>query len=433
MIKQISASALRELEAELRRPTADETCYIPPGDADRLGALRQLSGAVPPPAERGGVNLHIHTGKSFSLFFSPAEACWRARNEGVEFFGINDHYTVAGHAEFREACAILGLKAGFSMEAIAMDEVSRDAGCLLNDPDNPGRTYFTAKGVTRTLDPDGPHAAALAGVNKALAERHRTMVRAASAWLEGATARAEGVEKVEGIRWKDVLGRTPHGNVTERHVAGAVADVLLRAAGQNAPALLTLCETWFGKPPDSLAPAPFQNYLRAHLLKAGKPCYVAESPEAYLSIEQMRGIYVAMGAIPSYPILGNPETHAEKDLHALLDGMNARGVYAFEVIPYRNTRQRLRDIVAACRERHAPLFTGTEHNSLDDKPLVDRLSADPEFRPYFEASARVLLGHQAAAAQDGPEAGFVGPDGEPAIDDAKRRFAHFEGIGGRVK
>jgi len=419
------------LEEQLRLPAADETCARPRGAADRLGALRELAARVPPPPRRAGVNLHVHTGKSFSLFYSPAAACWQARKEGLEFFGINDHYTVAGHPEFREACRILGLKAGFSMEAIALDDDSRRQGLLLNDPDNPGRTYFTAKGVTRALGPNSHGARALQGVNAALTARHQRMVELAADWLAQATARP-GLEPVAALAWDDVLGRTPHGNVTERHVAGAIADALLRAS-RNAPDLLpSACAAWFGAPPESLNPAPFQNYIRKHLLKAGKPCYVEESPQAYLSLQDMKRVYLEMGSIPSYPILGNPITGVEKDIHALLDRMAGLGVLAFEVIPYRNTRERLREIVNACRERHAPLFTGTEHNSLDVKPLVDPLSKDPEFAPFFEASARVLLGHQEAVRRDGPGAGFVDPDGQPTIPDAAQRFAHFEAIGKEV-
>ena len=417
--------AVSRLEAELERPTRDETCFRPPGDADRLGALRELAELLPPPPERLGANLHVHTGKSFSLFFSPAAACWRARREGLEFFGINDHYTIAGFDEFGEACRILGLRPTFSMEAIAMDAGHREWGELLNDPDNPGRTYFTAKGVNRSLTPETGCERAFTCAFTALERRHREMTQRASEWLRNHSDR-NGFRPIEGLDWaEDVAGRTPHGNVTERHVAGAIGDALLAAA--DAEAVLAACAEWFGKPPESLDPAPFQGYLRKQLLKTGGDCYVAESPEAYLSIEALRDIYLDMGAIPTYPILGNPVTHVEEDIDALLDRLAALGVYAVEVIPYRNTRERLKEILDACRARHVPVFTGTEHNSLDEKPLLDPLSVDPQFLPFFVASARVLLGHHAAAKRGEP--GFVTPDGKPSIPDPGERFVHFEGLG----
>ena len=466
------------LEYHLNRPAADETFYDPPGDADRLGALSDLAALQDggsPSADgsanrpRHGVNTHVHTGKSFSLFFSPAAACWRAYKEGIEFFGINDHYTVAGHAEFREACRILGIKALFSMEAIAMHAPYRKQGILLNDPDNPGRTYFTAKGVTKYLTGDDPQARRLKDVNAALERRHQEMSVKSAAWLREHTADTAGIAPITDFGWRQVLGRTPHGNVTERHIAGAVAERLfaaidekhgfsdefaemqtprdfLRAVREHvAERLAPVCGDWFDEvPPDVCSPVSettpelfvldtphtsgaFQSYIRGKLLKAGRPCYVEESPDAYLSLDDLRDMYLAMGAIPTYPILGNPITGGEQDIEKLLDEMLARGVYAFEVIPRRNTRERLREILSVSQARHVPLFTGSEHNTLDDIPLLDPLAIDDEFLPYFERSANVLLGHQQAVRTG--SAGFVRPDGKPDIGDARERFEHFEALG----
>ena len=297
------------------------------------------------------------------------------------------------------------------------------------------------------------------------------MTTKAAAWLEEHTAESDKIAPIADFGWDVVLGRTPHGNVTERHIAGAIADALCDAvdekygfgdtfAEKSTPHeavaaahkaihenLSALCEEWFGKETPQITAVPeteqdlvrqsvrgpstgkFQDYIRAVLLKSGAPCYVDESPEAYLSLEDLRDLYLKLGAMPCYPILGNPVTGGEEDIDALLDGMIARGVYTFEVIPYRNTRERLREILKGCEARHLPLFTGTEHNTLDEKPLTDPLSRDEEFLPYFERSARVVIGHQRAVAKDGPDAGFIKPDGTPSIEDPKERFEHFEKLG----
>ena len=73
--------------------------------------------------------------------------------EGLAVLGINDHYTVAGHDEFRQACRVAGIAATFSLEAVGMDRAAEAARLLLNDPDNPGRVYLCGKGVTR-IPPD---------------------------------------------------------------------------------------------------------------------------------------------------------------------------------------------------------------------------------------------------------------------------------------
>ncbi|MEM2960648.1 MAG: hypothetical protein QXU67_03490, partial [Candidatus Bathyarchaeia archaeon] len=94
-------------------------------EMSRIAALKELKrledlGIINKSEMRGWVNTHVHTNESFSIFRSPTEAVWKAYREGMEIFGINDHYTIAGHKEFREACGILGLKATFSIEALAM-------------------------------------------------------------------------------------------------------------------------------------------------------------------------------------------------------------------------------------------------------------------------------------------------------------------------
>ena len=73
---------------------------------------------------------------------------WQAAREGLAVLGINDHYTVAGHEEFRRACGIAGIAAAFSLEAVAMDRDAAEAGLKFNDPDNPGRIYLCGKGMT---------------------------------------------------------------------------------------------------------------------------------------------------------------------------------------------------------------------------------------------------------------------------------------------
>ena len=53
----------------------------------------------------------------------------QAAREGLAVLGINDHYTVAGHEEFRQACRIAGIGAAFSMEAVGMAARRKPAAC----------------------------------------------------------------------------------------------------------------------------------------------------------------------------------------------------------------------------------------------------------------------------------------------------------------
>jgi hypothetical protein len=399
-----------KLEAQLYHPRLGE----------RLHALRQLCAQLGPRPHRG-TNCHIHTSESFSVFRSPTEAVWQAAREGLAVLGINDHYTIAGHEEFRRSCEIAGIAATFSFEAVAMDRAAEAEGLLLNDPDNPGRVYLCGKGVTRIPPDDSTEMRDLERMRAALEQRNREMTEKVVALFEERLHAA-------GPTWGDVRALTPRGNATERHVAWATLALLREwAAAHGVPLSEAIAKCCGAAPPAGADDAALQIFLRAKLLKAGAPCFVRESEEAFVSVAELRRIFLAFGSIPTYPVLGNPITSGERDIEALLERLEAAGFYAIEVIPHRNTRQRLWEIVSTARRRCWPVFNGTEHNTPETKPILDPFALDPEFEPWFRESAALLLGHQRLVAQG--EAGYVGLEGRPSIADPCARFAHFSQAG----
>ncbi len=400
----------QELEAAVATGSTDS----------RIDALRELCARLGERPRRG-TNCHIHTNESFSVFRSPTEAVWQAAREGVAVLGINDHYTIAGHDEFRRACEVAGIAAGFSMEAVAMDREAEAARLLLNDPDNPGRVYLCGKGVTK-VPPDSSEAARnLARMQAALERRNREMIgKLGHLFRERVNA--------SGPAWEEVVALTPRGNATERHVARASLIRLRAIAAERGASVIELVERCCAAaPPATADDAALQNFIRAKLLKAGAPCYVRESEDAFVSSEELRQMFLAFGSIPTYPVLGNPVTSGERDIDALLDRLEATGFHAIEVIPHRNTRERLSEIVSAAQRRWWPVFNGTEHNTPEARPMLDPFALDPEFEPWFRQSIALLLGHQVSVGRGEP--GFVGPDGRPSIPDARTRFEHFSNVG----
>jgi hypothetical protein len=330
---------------------------------------------------------------------------------------------VAGHEEFRQACRIAGIGAAFSMEAVGMDRAAEASGLLLNDPDNPGRVYLCGKGITRTPADSSASAQNLARMRAALERRNREMT---AKMIELVRERFDAA----GPAWEDVLALTPRGNATERHVAKAALGRLREIAAERGASLAETIERCCGAvPPATADDAALQNFLRGKLLKAGAPCFVRESEDAFVSSEELRQMFLAFGAIPTYPVLGNPITSGERDVNSLLDRLEGAGFHAIEVIPTRNTRERLTEIVSAARSRWWPVFNGTEHNTPEARPLLDPYALDPEFEPWFCQSIALMLGHQAAVSRG--EQGFVGEDGHPSIEDARTRFEYFSKLGCR--
>ncbi|MHC4916111.1 MAG: PHP domain-containing protein, partial [Planctomycetota bacterium] len=398
-------------------PGGDPEEKLAGGDAaERIAALERLV-AGRENRSRRGVDLHLHSNYSFSSFRSPCEAVWQAVREGLAVLGINDHYTTQGFDEFRDACRIAGIPATFSMEAVGMERDAEAGGLLINDPGNPGRVYLCAKGITRIPDAGSPAAEALKGMRDALERRNREMTsRVGVLFLDRLRA--------AGPSWEDVERLTPAGNTTERHIAKAAWLRVGELAGEaGSEAAGELLERLCVEPATSDDPAEEQNLIRSALLKAGGPCFVPEEPEAFVSMDEMRLIFLGFGAVPTYPVLLDPITDFERDVPGLLDKLAERGWHALEVIPHRNTRERLGALVDEARRRNWPVFSGTEHNTPVPGPLLHPLSLDAEFEPWFEASAAVLLGHQAEVAAG--RTGFVDFEGRPGIADPAARFEHF--------
>ncbi|NLF39417.1 PHP domain-containing protein [bacterium] len=359
-------------------------------------------------------NTHIHTNYSFSVFESPAQAVEQAVSENIGILGINDHYTIAGYDEFRAACAAHAICPMFSMEAVALDVEMQTAGKRVNDPNNPGRCYLTAKSVTRALRPGSRGDAVLKRMRAALTKRNEQLVGNLNTHLASVGAPVT-------LSMKAVEALTPAGNTTERHVIQHLAESVLAQGNGEARALFTqLCGA---EPPAMDVAAKLQDFLRGKLVKAGCPDYAPEVTEAFESLPDMVELYLEMGAIPTYPILGNPVTEAEEDVAAMFKRLEGYKIFAYEVIPNRNTPERILDIVKTAGEFQVPIFTGTEHNTKTPGPLVDKYSNEEPFKTAFFNGALVALGHAAEVKRG--NIGYVRPDGSLRFTNRAQGLAYF--------
>jgi hypothetical protein len=385
--------------------TDSEADLAHPDEAQRLAALGKLVGTARLPA-RKGTNNHVHTNHSFGVFRSPSEAVWHAAKAGVEVFGINDFFTVSGFPEFAKAAAVAKLPATFNLECIAMDRDAERDMVLMNDPGNPGKIYLCGKGVTR---PDDRRAAAtLAAIRGYQESRNRGLIAKLDRHFRELLI-------APGPSWESVVEQTPHGNTTERHVAKAVIQHLAHLAGRTSAlrpedAFAELFAKAVGALPKA-GDAERQNQIRGNLLKAGKPCYVPEDPAAFPPVAEIRALFLQLGAIPTYPVLGNPETGGERDITALCERVAAWGFHALELIPARNTEARVAAVLAEAERRGWPVFDGTEHNTPAMEPLLTQWGMDERFRARFRDGALVLLGHQSLAKAGKP--GYVDGAGKP--------------------
>jgi hypothetical protein len=413
---------------------------------DALDALRQLGtpAEIHVLAERGygpatppAVNAHIHLPPNFSAFESVDQAVTLAAEQQIGVLGVSNYYDFDVYGEFVERARGRGIFPLFGLEIIAMQADLRDAGIKVNDPGNPGKTYLCGKGITR-FDAMTTEATRLLGVIR----KNDSARMAAMVERMGATLRDRGFEsEVDEPAVVEMIVRR-HGSpretvyLQERHISQAFQEAIFR--GTRPEDRLARLNEAFGvatKLTDPLDYVGMQNDLRSHLMKAGKPAFVAEQ---FLSFAEARQLILELGGIPSYPVLADgasPTCEFEADPDQLIHELQARGVHAVEWIPIRNQSSVLVDYVTKMRAAGLAVTAGTEHNTLDliaFEPFCKDGAVPANIRNIFWEGACVAAAHQFLTLHG--ECGYVQRDGtpNPEYDSAEARIQGFAKIGAAV-
>ncbi len=321
------------------------------------------------------VNAHIHTPYSFSAFSSVEEALEHAAAEGVKVVGINDFYSTDGYGAWKEGCAARKLYPLFGIEFISLNAEDQAAGLRVNDPNNPGRTYISGKGLAYPVILKGEPLRQLEAVRAESNAQVEMMCAKLNEWLK-----AEG----KGIRldFNEIRENLTKGSIRERHLAKALR--------------MAMC-------PDEENPAKVENELRSKLLKAGGPAFVPESPEAFLPMKTVQEIIEAAGGIPTYPFLADDAkgnfTDFEGDLMKAADTLKKRGFRSVEFITTRNTTAVLEQYAGYLEDEGFTVTFGSEHNTpaLEPIKLRTRDAADlsDKLKEINYRGACTVAAHQA--------------------------------------
>lgn len=316
------------------------------------------------------VNAHLHTPWSFSAFDSVAQALDMASGQRVRVVGINDFYTTGGYAEWDEGCRARRLYPLFGIEMIALDEEARRAGMRVNDPVNPGRTYISGKGLSYPAHIPEPYAGQLAVVRRQSNAQVRAMCAKLNEHLKttgaGFTLDADKIERT-----------LTRGLLRERHLAKALREAVWRRETDDA-GRWALLEKVFGNgaalKADAGNLAAVENEIRANLLKAGGAAFVAETPEAFLPLEDVMAIIGAAGGIPTYPFLADDATGGftdfEGDLPVAATTLRAKGIHSVEFITTRNDAAVLERYAGWLWENGFVVTFGSEHNTPAMEPVL---------------------------------------------------------------
>jgi len=357
------------------------------------------------------INGHIHTPYSFSAFQNIGQAFELAVKENVRALGINDFIVTDGYEEFAREAFRSGVFPLFNIEFMGLDKDLQKQGIRVNDPNNPGRIYFSGKGLRFPVSGQN---GALAALKKARDESNaqtRMMTEKLNHHLQNIGAPFR-------LSFEEVKEQFAQELVRERHLAKALR-VRIFEVYQSESGRAAFLEKLYGKPSKNLHNiSALDNEIRGNLLKKGGVAFVEEDENAFPGLDSIIDTIVSLGGIPCYPVLLDDAqgalTEFESDYEKMADYLTARNVYCVELIPGRNNIDKLREFVRSFNKRNFIVSFGTEHNTPELTPLKvdcrDRQPLDDELRRINYEGACAIAAHQYLLAKG--EEGFIGAGGK---------------------
>ncbi len=363
------------------------------------------------------VNGHLHTPYSFCAFSDIAQIFEKARVEDVKILGINDFYVTDGYNEFCKQAVENRIFPLFNIEFIALSEAFQKEGIRVNDPNNPGRTYFSGKGLDYPFGLNAESKKQLDNVVQESMKQVGLMVDKLNAFLEqtGISMR---------FTLKDIQQKHAKNLVRERHIAKAIRVEIFNRYPTDVERQQVLEKLFSGKKCQSPLTdvAALENEIRGNLLKAGGAAFVPEDQNAFLSVEQAKQIIIDAGGIPCYPVLLDDKngnyTDYEGNKEKMADDLESKNIYSIELIPGRNSFDALKEFVKYFDQRGFVITFGTEHNTPMMQPITvscrNNTPLDNELLQINYKGACVVAAHQYLKAQ-GNE-GYIDKQGKPAQD-----------------
>ena len=343
------------------------------------------------------INGHIHTPHSFSAFSNAEQPFQLAKSEGVSVLGINDFYTTDGYNEFAEQAEKYKIFPLFNIEFMALQNHLQEAGVRVNDPSNPGRTYFSGKGLRQPAKMSEASFKKMKDLQEESNRQTYEMVEKLNVFF---------AENNIGIQFDpaEVQHRLAKNLFRERHIAQAIRIAVFEKEETDLGRAQLLNKIFRGKEIKSAIDdvAGLENEIRGNLLKAGGAAFVPEDPKAFLSLEEVKEIIIDAGGIPCYPVLldfGNGNfTDYEADKEKLLQELIKNDVYSIELIPGRNDYQILRDFVTFFHKNGFVITFGSEHNTpqLDPMKITCKggVELEDELKQINYEGTAIIAAHQ---------------------------------------
>ena len=367
-----------------------------------------------PKLETLSVNTHVHTPYSFSAFTDIAQIFEMARKENISAVGINDFFVTDGYEPFYQEARKAGIFPLFNIEFISLLKPEQQQNRRVNDPNNPGRCYFSGKGLDYPFSVEVGLSDKLKRIVAASQNQVRTMIHKTNDWFSTINA---------GIRFSydEIRIRYAKELVRERHIAKAIRIAVFDKFNTDKERNALLADIFGGKTPKSqLTDIPgLENEIRSILLKAGGTAFVEEDVNAFMNLEEVIEIIVNAGGIPCYPVLLDDKngnyTEYEKNPERLWQELSGRKIGCVELIPGRNDASHLDKFVRFFHDKKFVILLGTEHNTPDMIPLTcdtrGKVPLSAEMQSISYEGTCVVAAHQYLQAKG--QTGFIDNHGTP--------------------
>jgi hypothetical protein len=360
-------------------------------------------------------NGHIHTPYSFSAFSDMETIFSMAKNEKISALGINDFFVTDGYKAFYNGSLNNRIFPLFNLEFIGLLKVEQKKGIRINDPNNPGRIYFSGKGLDY---PFSPGLFNRIRINAVIRESQTQM----KAMISKLNKIIEPINPFIVLSYDAIKKQYAYDLVRERHLAKAFRNAAEEHYPDPDKRLLFIESVYGGKKSKAGITniAAMENEIRSNLLKSGGAAFVEENEDSFLELDKIIKIIIKAGGIPCYPVLlddtsGN-YTEFERDRDNLHRALSALKIGCIELIPGRNDLTVLRDFVWFFHERDYLISFGTEHNTPEMIPLSVSARGsemiDDELKQISWESVCVIAAHQYLRAQG--MQGYILPDGTPS-------------------
>lgn len=375
------------------------------------------------------LNGHIHTPFSFSAFENIPQIFKMANDENIKAVGINDFNVTDGYKSFHDHAVASNVFPLFNIEFMGLLKEEQAQGIRVNDPNNPGRTYFSGKGLDFPSNLDDVTTQLLKKVKDESNKQTKQMIDKLNVFMkEIGVSFWFNYEVLKDTYAEDL--------VRERHIAKAVRENVYELFLTNEKRKQVLSKIFYGKPVESELDdiSALENEIRGRLLKSGGPAFVPENDNAFLEIDKVMDVIVKMGGIPCYPVLLDDKagnfTDFESDFEKLRDTLKAKNIFSVELIPGRNDINIFKKFVKVFHEADFVITFGTEHNSPALIPLkVDtrgHIDLDDELKEISYQGACVIAAHQYLRANK--EEGYLDAEGNAKIG----QIEEFRALGAGV-